>query len=119
MDEFKKEALRLRLDKLLNQDSFFTVCAVDSLAKMIGVNAKAHPDYQQLRALHCVDYSEMSDAMKAELPAKIMKCLTTSFDTSIMSKAIAAVAAGEIKSQPQIEDVEISHNQPLRLYNSN
>lgn len=119
MEEFKKEALRLKLDKILNRDSFFQVCAVDSLAKMIGVNAKAHPDYQQLRALHCVDYSEMSDAMKAELPTKIMNCLTTSFDTRIMTKAIAAVATGEIKPLPPIEDIEVNSRQPLRLYSSN
>lgn len=118
MEEFKKEALRLKLDKILNRDSFFSVCAIDSLAKMIGVNARANPEYRQLKALHCVDYDEMSEEMKAELPNKIMRCLTTSFDTSLMSKAIAAVVTGEIKPQPPIEDIEVSYRQPLRLYNS-
>ena len=118
MDDFQREAIQLNLDKLLNGSSHFSICAVDNMGKLLGVNPESHPDYKVLNALHCVRYVEMSSSMKAELPNKIMNCLMASFDTSLMSRALMAVANGEIKNLPPIEDVEVRDKPKLRLFKS-
>ncbi len=104
MKEYQIEIVNLALDKLLNRESHFSICAVDSLAKTLGVNCKLHPDYKFLNALHCVHYSEMSSDLKGKLPEMIMSVLSGRFDTGVMAKALAAVAAGEIKDLPETED---------------
>lgn len=119
MDNFQSETIKLALDKMLNQSSHFSICDVDKLAKLLGVNCDSHPDYTTLSALHCVHYSEMSASMKAELPNKIMRVLSAKFETGLMSKALAAIANGEIKDLPNIEDVEPKNQPRLRLFKSN
>lgn len=118
MDDFQREAIQLNLDKLLNGSPSFSICAVDEMGKLLGVNPESHPDYKVLRALHCVRYTEMSSAMKAELPNKVMNCLASSFDTGLMSRALMAVANGEVKSLPAIEDLEVNESPRLRLFKS-
>lgn len=116
VDAFKTETIKLALDKMLNQSNHFSICDVDKLGKTLGVNPGSHPDYKLLNALHCVHFSEMSPQMKAELPERIMNCLSARFETGLMAKALEAVAAGEIKDLPPIEDAPPSNKPKLRLF---
>lgn len=116
MDAFRTETIKLALDKMLNQSNHFSVCDVDRLGKTLGVNPESHPDYKLLNALHCVHYSEMSSQMKAELPERIMNCLSARFETGLMAKALEAVAMGEVKDLPPIEDTEATAKPRLRLF---
>jgi len=117
MEAYHTEIIGLALDKMLNQESHFSICTVDKLAKIIGSNCSSHPEYKFLNSLHCVHYSEMSADLKAKLPEMIMNVLSSRFETGVMVKALAAVANGEIKDLPYIED-----NAPppsrLRLFKS-
>jgi len=99
------EIINLALDKMLNRESHFNICAVDKLAKTLGVNCSAHPDYKYLNTLDCVGYAEMSLDLKAKLPEIIMAVLSGHFDTDLMVKALTAVRNGEVKDLPCIEDV--------------
>lgn len=107
------EIINLALDKMLNREMHFSICAVDKLAKTLGVNPNMNPEYKYLNNLHCVNYSEMSGDLKARLPGMIMAVLSGRFDTGVMAKALAAVKAGEIKDLPNTEDDEPTRS--LRL----
>jgi hypothetical protein len=111
---FQQEVIMAALDKMLNKSNHFSICDVDKLAKVLGVNPSSHPDYKLLSALHCVSYGDMSASMKAELPSRVMAVLSARFDVSLMAKALEAVSSGEIKDLPPIEDVEVSPK--LRLF---
>ena len=118
MSQFKAETIRIALDKMLNGSGHFSICDLDKLGSLLGTNPKTHPDYRILNALHCVNYTEMSAEMKAELPGKIMGVLSASFDTDLMAKALIAVSSGEVKNLPPIEDVEVSKTKLIKLFKS-
>lgn len=104
MDSCQQEIVSLALDKMLNRSAHFSICDVDRLAKTLGANCDAHPDYRYLSALHCVRYSDMSNELKDKLPLLIMSVLSSRFDTHLMARALAAVQSGEIKDLPCTED---------------
>ena len=118
MDSFQQETIRLKLDEMFNDVGHFSICDVDKIGKLVGVNVKSHPDYKYLSALHCMDYSKMSAEMKAELPNRVMNVLSAKFDTDLMAKALIAVVNSEIKDQPCIEDREVKENKLISLFKS-
>ena len=116
IDQFAGEAVQLKLDKLFNQQHYFSICDVREIAKLIGANPELHPDYPVLQTLHCVDYASMSAQMRAELPSRVMGVLACKVDTGLMTKALLAVANNEVNDLPPIEDVEVStRGNPKRL----
>jgi len=104
MDSFQQEAVRMAIDDMFNKSHCFSICDVDKIGKMVGTNPKAHPDYKFLSSIHCVHYTDMKPEFKAELPARVMQCLSSKVDSELMTKALLAVATGEIKNLPPIED---------------
>lgn len=117
MEKHHTEIIQITLNKLLNKNSFFSICDVDRLSDVLGTNCQAHPDYKYLHSLHCCSYSDMSRDLKEKLPEMIMNVLTSRFDTGLMAKALAAVANGEIKDLPYIEDSEPPKGRLVRLFN--
>ena len=104
MNEHHNEIVELALDKLFNEKGYFSICTVDTLAKTLGVNCASHREYKYLSTLHCVDYADMSDELKAKLPAMVMAVLSGRFDTGLMALTMAALATGEVKGLPNTED---------------
>lgn len=104
MEQHHQEIIGLALDKMLNREQHFSICAIDKLARTLGVNCEAHPDYKYLSSLHCVHYSEMSAGLKAKLPEMILGVLSSRVDTELMARALIAVKNGEVKSIPSSED---------------
>lgn len=49
------------------KSSFFDICTVDKVCKLIGANAGGAA-YNMLSTLHCVHYSDMPSDVKAALP---------------------------------------------------
>lgn len=84
---FESEALELAIKKLLG-GKHFSICKLDDIGKFLGVNPEHHPNYKMLQALHCVDYCDMSEDMRQELPRKIMECLRPQFSPELMAKAL-------------------------------
>lgn len=82
-DEFTKNAIKIAVDKMFNKSSYFSICDVDKLAKVMGVNARNHSSYDSLNLLHCVDYSDMDIGMKEQIASKVFEILTqTKIDIS-------------------------------------
>ena len=53
----------------------FDICTIDAVAKVMSV----HPSgsyYNQLRALHCIDYKDMPKELYDMLPGMIKSCLS-------------------------------------------
>lgn len=79
MDQFKAEAIKLKLNQLFNQ-SHFSICVVRDVAELLGNNCENHSEYKELRVLHCVKYRDMSAEMKSELNDKVMRVVTDSIE---------------------------------------
>ena len=59
---------------------FFSICEIDSIARMMGI----HPErdsYNQLRALHCVHWNEMPEALRRQVPLLVHQALGDGFES--------------------------------------
>lgn len=73
MPETQQLVLRTATRKLFDQ-RYFDICAVDSLMKLVGTQARPQA-YTQLRALHCVDYADMPPDLRERIPHLVRECL--------------------------------------------
>jgi hypothetical protein len=72
-DEFGSIALKTSVEKLFKKD-WFDICTFDQIADLMGVNTDKRV-YSQLRAFHCVHYSDMDNRTKELLQEKVIECL--------------------------------------------
>ena len=70
MDEFKKEAIRIALREMFRKGSF-SICTVDTCLEIANIPIP-RDEYETLRALHCIDYSEMPPDFRVQLFQKII-----------------------------------------------
>lgn len=73
VNEFKVQAAIVAFNKLF-KNSFFSICDFDHIAKTLNI----HPDgkiYPSLRALHCVRYMDMDNALRRALPGMCLRAL--------------------------------------------
>lgn len=73
MPETQQLVLRAATRKLFD-NSFFSICTVDKLMKLVGTNART-PAYTQLSALHCVNYADMPKDLRERIPHLVRECL--------------------------------------------
>ena len=73
MPETQQLVLRTATRKLFDQ-SYFDICTVDKLMKLIGTHANT-PAYTQLSALHCVHYADMPKDLRERIPHLVRECL--------------------------------------------
>lgn len=76
MTEFEKQAVVIALKKMF-QGSHFDICTVDNCLKITGAIAPT-ADYNALRALHCVHWSDMPDGFRAQVFVKTLELFTHS-----------------------------------------
>ena len=72
-DEFEQLAVQRQVTKLFG-GSHFSICDVDSLAKLLRVSVNGRV-YRQLRAYHCTDFADMTDREKQLLQEKVVEAL--------------------------------------------
>lgn len=53
----------------------FSICVIDQILKMSRAVPKSE-DYDALRLLHCINFRDMDDALRAELPGLIQRVLS-------------------------------------------
>jgi hypothetical protein len=89
MNSFDKGVVEVALTKLFTE-SHFSICTLDTIGELIGVNPRVHPNYRSLHALHCVKYRDMPTTVKAGLQTKVMECLRPEFayTGAILAKAL-------------------------------
>jgi hypothetical protein len=71
--DVKQLAAIAALNKMF-QDGSINICAVDTVAKMLGLTPAAEP-YAVLRALHCVSFNQMPAELRDQLPRLVKECL--------------------------------------------
>lgn len=84
---FEAEVTQIKIKEMLG-GSFFSICDVDEIGDMIGVNPRQHPNYIFLKALHCVHFNKMSAAVRQELPHKIIECLRPEMSAELVARAL-------------------------------
>jgi len=72
-NEFRELAIKREVTKLFT-GKHFCICDFDSIAKLTG-SAVNHTIRDQLRAYHCVDWSDMSDREKELIQIKVVEAL--------------------------------------------
>jgi len=90
MDEFQKQAMLIALKNMFD-GKWFDITVVDSCAKILSVSPP-RKDYEALRLLHCVHWSEMPTGFKGQVFTKVMELFdsgSTSFDEMMASRALA------------------------------
>jgi hypothetical protein len=73
LTDFQAQCAAAGVLKLLNA-RHFSICDLDALAKLIDVQLGG-ADYNALRAVHCIDYADMSTALRLQVREKCLELL--------------------------------------------
>jgi len=70
MDAFRAESVRLALQKMV-KGSCFSICTVRTCLQVAGI-VPPTDDLKALEPLHCVDWSDMTPEMRAEVMGRTL-----------------------------------------------
>jgi len=73
VDAIERAAVIAALRKMVG-DGSFNICVIDKIIKVIG-NVPDVRAYSVLSLLHCVNFRDMSEELRRELPALLHDCL--------------------------------------------
>jgi hypothetical protein len=73
-DELKQQIALTALNEMM-RGNHFNICAIDRVADMLGVNARASDAHRTLCPLHCVDWDKMPQQVREAVPGLIQECL--------------------------------------------
>ena len=74
MSDIKQQIAMTVLNEMM-RSSFFSICAVNDAADVLGANPRLSESYTQLKALHCVHWDRMPRAVRLLVPQMIADCL--------------------------------------------
>lgn len=74
MNELKMKIAALALNEMMRKP-FFSICAVTDAADVLGCNPRLSVHYDDLRALHCIDWRRMPEELRRAVPVMIAECL--------------------------------------------
>jgi len=63
----------------LFKDNHFSICKLDEVMDLLGARQGCQA-YKMLRALHCVNYSDMPADLRSRIPALVNECLAQKDD---------------------------------------
>jgi hypothetical protein len=70
--EIKQEVAIIAINKMMTSN-FFSICALDRASEVLQINIHGEA-YTALNALHCVDFKDMSPALRQSIPHLIAEC---------------------------------------------
>jgi hypothetical protein len=73
-DELKQQIAVTALNEMM-RGNHFNICAIDRVADMLGVNARASEAHRTLCPLHCIDWNKMPPQVREAVPGLIQECL--------------------------------------------
>lgn len=59
----------------------FSICDLDKVMDLLGKGRRNSKVYKQLHALHCVNYEDMPDELKSQIPFMVNELLTNKSQT--------------------------------------
>lgn len=100
LEETRIQAAVTAMNKML-RSSYFDICTVDSVAKMLGIETK-RDSYNILRTLHCVHYNEMPIELRNKIPMLIADALDNPppFQFTQPTKQVTVLVADVVGDKP-------------------
>lgn len=116
MSELKLKIAALALNEMM-RSSFFSICAVNDAADVLGCNAKLSAHYDSLRALHCINWRNMPKEVREAVPMMIAECLALPpqfvlADEKPLPAALPLLQALDVTAI-QRDEVELQSRRPL------
>lgn len=74
MSDLRMMAVLTALNKMM-RDGYFSICTIDTCAKLLNVSPNHTEAYRILHALHCVHFCDMPEPLRVEVPELIKDCL--------------------------------------------
>jgi|GEM_PF-1195377 hypothetical protein len=114
-ERFHKLAVEQAVKKLFSATSF-SVCTLDDIGDMLGVNPRQHPNYRYLRALHCVDYADMSAELLGQIQHQVLDVLQRpAFNPALVSDLLTAEGRDFAFTEDRYVDAPPAPRQQRRL----
>lgn len=73
-EELKQLSALTSLNNMM-RGGHFSICAIDSVGKLLGIEPRGTDAYNVLHALHCVDWGAMPPQLRDAVPGLINECL--------------------------------------------
>ena len=75
--DLQKEIAITAINKMM-KSTYFSICALDKAAKVLGMTVHNSQAYHSLHALHCVDFYDMSPNIRNAIHMLIKECFSES-----------------------------------------
>ena len=72
--ELKQAAVAASLMDMFRK-GWLSICTIDTCAELLGVQTKGCESYRFLHTLHCVNFRNMPESVRAHIPEAIKDCL--------------------------------------------
>jgi hypothetical protein len=83
LDTFHQQAATVAIKKLF-EGTYFSICELDSIIKLLGC-LPDKKDYEALKCLHCVNWSDMPPDLRDEVLKRVLKIVkAVGFNTEIL-----------------------------------
>lgn len=80
---------QVALNKLF-EEKHFSICKLNDVMELLGKGRKNSRLYKQLHALHCVDYADMPEELKSQIPYMVNELLTNKTETQAATNVALA-----------------------------
>lgn len=73
-DDLKRSAVIVALNDMVKK-GHFSICTIDSCARLLGIQVRGSEAYNLLNTMHCVDFAAMPANIKQVMPELIREVL--------------------------------------------
>ena len=73
-ENLKNVAAMTNLNHMMRK-GYVSICDIDKVAGLLGIDVKGSESYQMLSAMHCINFSEMPQEMREAIPVLIKELL--------------------------------------------
>ena len=102
---FEQACIAQAVDELFKK-KHFSICTVDAIGKMLGVNPEQSPKYKFLSGLHCVDYADMRPDVLAGIQQAVVECLRPNFNGNVVSALLVAEGSDFAAAEDRFLDIK-------------
>jgi predicted ester cyclase len=73
-DELKQLSALTSLNHMM-RGGHFSICTIDAVGELLGIEPRGSDAYRVLRPLHCIDWNSMPPQLRDAVPGLINECL--------------------------------------------
>lgn len=100
MSDLKNLAALTAINTMM-QGGHFSICTIDKVADLMGINCRGSDAYKTLSTLHCIDYAKMPRELRDAIPGMIEQILgiAPAYQFATMSKPVIDVTPAPHKKE--------------------